>query len=323
MSRLKFTRTTGLVLAVVFIGLVVQIQASHYLGPSNLRVLAVQLVSVGIAAVGSAFVIASGNIDISIGSIFSLAGVASAWSAANGIPWVLALLVGPLVGLLLGAINGVAVSWLTVSPIVVTLGTLSLYAGLVIVLTGGNVIKGVPEAYATVGEARLWGIPVAVIVLAAVFALGFAFASRINVGIRLLAVGSNPRAASSVGISVRGYTIGVFCVNGLLVGLASAMSASRFGTASPTAGIGFELIVLTAVLLGGVLFTGGVAPMGGVLLAVILLIEIRSGLIAIGFDPTWSLVAMGVCLVGAVALNQLTEQRRESNLTRAAIAEDE
>jgi ribose/xylose/arabinose/galactoside ABC-type transport system permease subunit len=323
MRGLRFNRTAGLAIAVILVAAIVQVQASHYLTPSNLRVLAVQLVSIGIAAVGSAFVVASGNVDVSIGSMFSLLGVCSAWAAASGMPWMLALLVGPLAGGVLGAINGVAVSRLSVSPIVVTLGALSLYAGIVVVLTGGNAVKGVPAEYMQVGEGRILGIPIIVVILVAVFALGFAVANRLNVGRRLLAVGSNPKAALSVGISVKGYTIGVYCLNGVLIGLAAALSSSRFGTASPTAGVGFELLVLTAVLLGGVLFTGGVAPIGGVLLAVILITEIRSGLIAIGLDPTWTLVVMGVCLVGAVALNQFTEERRERLLTLSAIAEDE
>lgn len=323
MSKLKFNRTMGLAIAVVIVALVVQLQASHYLTPTNLRVLAVQLVSIGIAAIGSAFVVASGNVDVSIGSIFSLSGVCAAWAAASGAPWVLALLIGPLVGLILGGVNGLLVSRLSVSPIVVTLATLSLYAGIVVVWTGGNAVKGVPSEFMSVGEGRILGVPMIVVALIIVVCVGFAMANRISIGRRLLAVGASPEAASSAGISVKRYTIGVFALNGLLVGTASALSASRFGTASPTAGVGFELLVLTAVLLGGVLFTGGVAPIGGVVLAVVLITEIRSGLIAIGFDPTWSLVVMGLCLLGAVGLNQLTEERREALLKRSAILEDE
>lgn len=317
----KVSRSSALAFALIVVVLVVQVQASHYLAPTNIRVISIQLVSLGIGALGSAFLLASGNIDISIGSIFSLAGVAAALAAAAGVPWPIAFLVGPLVGALLGGINGVMVHRLAVSPIVVTLGALTLYSGVVILVTKGRTVAGVPEAFRTIGRGQILGVPVSVIVFACLAAMAFAFARRIDIGRRLLAVGSNREAAAAVGIPVRRYVIGVFIANGALVGLASALSASRFGTAAPTAGVGYELRVLTAVLLGGVMFTGGVAPIGGVLLAVALIGTIRSGLIAIGFDVTWTNVVIGGLLIGAVALNQFSEERRARAVTRSALAE--
>lgn len=314
-------RSSALALGLIIVVTVVQLQASHYLTPSNIRVLAIQLVSLGIGALGSAFVVASGNIDISIGSMFSLCGVMASMAAAAGMPWPLALLMGPLMGAVLGGINGVMVHRLAVSPIVVTLGALTLYAGVVILITRGRTVAGVPQEFRTVGRGEFYAIPVNVLIFTGLALLAFAFANRIDIGRRLLAVGSNVRAAASVGIPIRKYVIGVFIVNGILVGLASTLSASRFGTAAPTAGIGYELQVLTAVLLGGVLFTGGVAPIGGVLLAVFLIGSIRSGLIAIGFEVTWTNVVIGALLIGAVALNQFSEERRERAVTRSALAE--
>jgi ribose/xylose/arabinose/galactoside ABC-type transport system permease subunit len=307
----QHSRNLGLLAALLVVLLMIGLFAPRYLTVGNLTVVSLQVFTTGILALGSTFVLATGNVDLSIGSIFSFTAVASALLAAHGVPWPLAMLGGIAAAGLIGLINGALVLRANVSPVIVTLGSLSVVKGLVIAWFGAYAVVGVPVDFKLLGQARPFGIPVPVLVFLATAVIAWLTLAKTNVGRHILAIGGNREAAAAAGIDVRRTVLYTFLVNGCVVGLAAALSASRFGTASADFGNGFEFDVLTAVILGGVSFLGGEATIVGVFIAVVLLAVINSGLAALGVDVYWVTVVKGSALIIAVLLDQVSHERRE------------
>ena len=278
--------------------------------------------AVGIASIGMAYLIISGNVDLSVGSIYAATAFASAWLALS-LPPPLAFLGGLITGGVLGLINGL---WLgvadpRVSLIIATLGTLTIYRGMILVMTSGRGISGVPSDFFVLGRAVWLGISSHVWILLGLAIVFHIILSQTTIGRYIYAIGSNRNAAEVSGIRVDRYVIGLFIVNGIVVAISGGLAASRFGTATVTFGIGFELDVITAVILGGVAFTGGRGNILGVILAVLFLGVINSGLIAVGVDPFWTDVVKGGALVFSIGLEQVAEEHNERHRKRMAMAE--
>lgn len=281
-----------------------------YVTFDNLVVVALQMAFIGIACLGATYLIISGNIDLSIGSIFALTAVVAAM-LAKSMPPLVAMLLAVLLGGLLGLVNGWLVWRVKLSPIIITLGTMAVLRGVVLLLTGGYSIRSVPKEFSVFAQTRLVGIPMPVIVLILLaLSLHFLF-TRTTIGRHVFAIGGNREACHAVGIPVRRLVLGAFVSNGLIVGLAGVLTAGRFGSASPAFGVSLELDVITAVILGGVAFNGGRGNILGVLLAVTLLGVISSGIVSLGINPHCADIIKGVALIIAVVLDQLSQEARE------------
>lgn len=292
----------------------------QYLSRDNLIVVVMQMSFVGIAAVGMAYLIISGSIDLSIGSLFALVGVTSAMLARTIGPMP-AMMAGVALGGAVGWINGVLTWRIKLSPLIITLGSMSIIRGAVLLLTGGYSVRGVPKDFATLGQLRPLGVPAPIWLFLLLAAAAHVILSRTTVGRHTLALGGNRAACEAVGIRVRRVTLGVFMANGLIVGIAGVMAASRFGSASPAFGEGMELDVITAVILGGVAFTGGEGNIPGVILAVALLGVINSGIVALGINPEYAEVVKGAALISAVSLDQFSHEARERFRKKLAMRE--
>jgi ribose/xylose/arabinose/galactoside ABC-type transport system permease subunit len=286
------------------------IEAPIYISQANFRAVAFQVSFLGIMAMGTSLLIISGNVDLSIGSMFTVCALAAAMSSKVVDP-PLALGFGILLGGVLGSVNGLLVWRMRISPIIITLGSLTLLNGVALLISGGYGILGVPQGFTTFGQMNLFSVPMPVWVFFAVAVIAYVILHKTTIGRHIYAIGGNREASTAAGIDVRRLTIGLFAANGLIVGLAAAVAASRLGTADPQFGVGYEFQVITAVILGGVAFTGGEGSIGGVILAVALLGVIQSGLITIGVDPNYADVVTGSALIIAVSLDQLASEQRE------------
>jgi ribose/xylose/arabinose/galactoside ABC-type transport system permease subunit len=232
-----------------------------------------------------------------------------------------ALVLGVALATAIGLANGLLVWRISTSPIIITLGSLSLLYGVALLLSHGVNVPDVPDAYTQLGRAHVLGIPSALLAFI-VIAIGAAlFLATTVPGRHLYAIGGNREASLRVGIRLRRIVLAAFAFNGLLVGLAAIFEASRFGTASPEFGIGLEVDVITAVILGGVAFWGGEGTLTGVLLAVIFLGILESGLVSLGIDPFYADVVRGGALIVAVSLEQFSRERRERQRKALAMAE--
>lgn len=313
-------RNLGLLVTLLLALLLISLFSPQYLSIDNALVVALQISFIGIASLGTAFLIVSGNVDLSIGSQYAMCAVGAALLAKD-IPVLLAWLAGIALGALLGLMNGLMVWRISISPIIVTLGTLTIFRGIALRMTNGFGVRGVPKSFSWFGQSALLGIPLPVwwlVVLAVISHLVLQYTTQ---GRHLFAFGGNRQAAEAAGINGKGLVLAGFALNGALVGLSAVLAASRFGTAAPTFGVGFELDVIAAVILGGVAFTGGEGSIIGVVLAVILLGVINSGLISTGIDPHYAQVVKGAALVIAVTLDQFTQEQQEKHRKKLAFLE--
>jgi ribose/xylose/arabinose/galactoside ABC-type transport system permease subunit len=307
----KQARNLSLLVALGVALTIVSVQRPSYLSYSNLLVVGLQMSFVAIAALGMTALIISGYIDLSIGSMFGLAAVVTALLARDGWPAPLAIIAAiALVGAI-GLTNGAVVWRISVSPIIVTLGSLTLLRGVVYLLTHGFAVTGVPASFGRFGQAKPLGIQMPVLIFVILAPVASFILTRSTVGRYIFAIGGNREASQALGLPVRRLVLATFAVNGLLVGLAATLAASRFEGADPNFGLNMELDVITAVILGGVAFTGGEGGVGGVVLAVMLLGVINSGIISIGIDPFYANIVKGAVLIIAVAIDQLVLEQRE------------
>jgi ribose/xylose/arabinose/galactoside ABC-type transport system permease subunit len=313
-------RNAGLLTTLILALIIISFFNPNYLSVDNLLVVALQVSFVGIAAIGTAYLIISGNVDLSIGSQYALCAVASAM-LARSLPSPLAWIAGILLGALLGLINGLLVWRISISPIIITLGMLTIFRGIALRLTNGFGVRGVPKSFCWLGQVHWLALPMPVWVLLAIGCVAQLILSFTRQGRHLLAFGGNKEAAQAFGIDGRRLLLLIFALNGSLVGTSAVLAASRFGSAAPTFGTGFELDVIAAVILGGVVFTGGEGSIVGVLMAVLLLGVINSGLISIGIDPHYANAVKGLALIFAVTLDQLIQERQGRHRMRMALQE--
>ena len=317
LGRAGLGRSSGLLAALALIFLVLRLRSPDYFSLANVRTIGQQMAETGIVASGTAMLMISGNIDLSIGSLLSLCAVVAALEAAP-LGWPLALLVGIVLATVIGLFNGALVWRIHVSPLIVTLGALTAYAGIANLIAQGNGLLSVPASFNTVGNLSPLGLPIAVWVMLVSFLVIHVIMQHTVAGRHVYAIGGNREAAAVTGIRVRRITLTLFAFNGLLVGIAAVLTASRFGTASPDFGVGFELQVITAVIIGGVAFNGGEGTAFGVFLGVLLLTVISSGLVALNVNPFYTNIVQGGVLVAAVAIDQIVQERREHH--RKAVA---
>ena len=286
------------------------IKAPFYFTSDNFLVVGLQMAFIGIATTGMTMLVISGNVDLSIGSMYAVAATAAALAAKETDP-VLAILAGIAVGGAIGLINGILVWRVKISPIIVTLAGFTAYRGVATLMTTGYGVQDVPQTFQDFGQTKLLGVQTPIWCFAAsVIVVWFVLAKR-RVGRHIYAIGGNREASEAAGLRVRRIVIGLFLANGLIVGLAAVLSASRLGTANPSFGVGFEFDVITAVILGGVAFSGGEGSLVGVVLAILLIGNLGNGVIALGLDPAWTNVVKGGVLAVAVLLDQLSAEQRE------------
>jgi len=282
----------------------------QYLSADNLVVVALQMSFIGIAALGMAQLMISGNVDLSIGPLFALTATVASLVAKTWPPTIAAL-AALVLGGAIGLANGALVWRIKLSPLIVTLGSMAILRGIVLLITGGYAIRGVPKEFGGLGQSRWLGLPTPVWTMLILAAIGHLVLTRTTQGRHLFAIGGNRDACAAVGIPVRRLMLGAFTLNGVIVALAGLLAASRFGSASPSFGTALELDVITAVILGGVAFTGGEGSVLGVLLAVMLLGVINSGIVAVGINPYYAEIVKGAALIFAVGLDQLSQEGRE------------
>jgi ribose/xylose/arabinose/galactoside ABC-type transport system permease subunit len=313
-------RNVGLLVTLVLGLSLISLFSPQYLSLENALVVALQISFVGIASLGTASLIIGGNVDLSIGSQYALCAVSAAMLARE-LPVAVAWMAGILLGATLGLMNGLMVWRINISPIIITLGTLTIYRGIALRITNGFGVRGVPKSFSWFGQVRFLHIPLPIWALVAFALVAYLILHYTTQGRHLFAFGGNRQAAEAAGISGMRLVLASFALNGALVGTSAVLAASRFGTAAPTFGNGFELDVIAAVILGGVAFTGGEGSITGVVLAVILLGVINSGLISIGIDPHYAQVVKGAALVIAVTLDQLTQEQQERHRKKLAFQE--
>jgi ribose/xylose/arabinose/galactoside ABC-type transport system permease subunit len=303
-------QAVGVTFTMVTLFVVTGLHNPYFWEWNNIRVLAMNMSFIALAGVGTAILIISGNIDLSIGSILGLTAVMSGLFAQS-MPVALAFLCGTAVGGLIGAANGILVWNVSASPIIVTLGVMTLLRGVIYVVTSGEAVTGLPQSFVDFANKTPAGVPMPVWFALAVALLGFLFLTFTKAGRHIYAIGGNRDASRAAGIRVRRLVIGAFVVNGLLVGLVGALQASLYSAPDQTFGTGFELQVVTAVIVGGVSFAGGEGGVFRAMIGVALLEVVSGSVVAFNIDPNYAYILTGAILIVAVSVDQIVHKNRE------------
>lgn len=300
----------GLPIAFVALVMVLALLSPAFLTPENLLNVARQVSVNAIIAAGMTFVILTAGIDLSVGSVLGLAGVLIAGVLKGGGTLGLALTAGLAVGAGFGVLNGLAVAYGRVAPFIVTLATLTIARGVTLVYTQGQPISNLGGGFDWLGQGDVAGIPVPVVIMALVFAASYVVLTQMVVGRYVYAIGGNVEAARLSGINVRRHTILVYAIGGLCSAIAAIILTARLDSAQPTAGVGYELDAIAAVVLGGTTLMGGEGGIGGTLLGAFLIGVLNNGLNLLNVSSFYQQIVKGVVILLAVLLDQRLRGRQ-------------
>jgi ribose/xylose/arabinose/galactoside ABC-type transport system permease subunit len=321
-----FARFAPLIFLVVLMA-IFAILEPRFLSPLNLFNVMRQVSIVGLLAVGMTFVILTAGIDLSIGSLLALCGLAAAAVAKGGLEnrfsvgtgaeaagfgWELALLAAIAVGLAGGFLQGFAITRLKVPPFVVTLGGMSVFRGAALLVAGGGPISGFAPDYTWWGQGRIGPVPVPVIIFIAFAILAHVVLRYTRYGRQVYAVGGNPEAARLSGLNVRRLTLSVYVIMGFFAGLGAFVLSARLNSAEAVAGTGYELTVIASVVIGGTSLFGGAGSIFGTVIGTILIGVLLNGLVLMNVSSYIQQIIIGVIIVLAVAFDTFAKSRRRT-----------
>ena len=291
----------------VFLGLLVMCLILSFLSdvlltPSNLINVLRQVSVNAIIAAGMTFVILTGGIDLSVGSLLAFAGVLSAGLQSHG--FLVAVFVPLLAVAVLGVLSGVVITRGQIAPFVVTLGMMTIARGLTLVYTGGMPISPVAPAFRVLGDGYLWVIPVPIIIMLAVYLLAGLVLRGTAFGRHVYAIGGNEQVARLSGVNTGRVKTAVYAISGLAAALAGLILTARLNSGDPTAGMGYELDAIAAVVIGGTSLNGGEGGVGGTLVGALIIGVLNNGLNLLNVPSFYQQIVKGLIIVGAVLFDR-------------------
>ncbi|MDR2158931.1 MAG: ABC transporter permease [Treponema sp.] len=297
----------GLSLLILFVAL--SFASPYFLTGRNIINVLYQISSIGILAVGMTFIIITGGIDLSIGSIFEISGWIMCYMILGGKP-VQGIALGMGVALVCGFINGLLVAYVHLSPMIVTLGTMSIYHGLIYIISDSRPVSNLPRYLKNFDSFTIINLPTYVWIVILIFVFGQLFLSFTKPGRMLYAIGSNDQAARYSGITVRLYMVVPYVLMGAMCLIAAFVQSAHLLAIDPNAGTNMNLDAIAAVVIGGTSMSGGKGTILGTLIGVLLMGVLRNGLNLLGISSYWQTVAVGAIIIIAISLERLTGGRK-------------
>lgn len=298
----------GILMVLVVLVALMSVIAPNFLTTDNLFNVARSISINAILAAGLTFVILTAGIDLSVGSTVAVAGVAAVLVAIAGVPAPLAVLVGILAGALAGLVNGLLVAYMSLAAFIVTLAAMTYLRGLAYTMTDGQPIVDNMLSFRDIGNGYMAGVPVPVVVMVIVYIVAWFLLERTRYGRHVYAVGGNAEAARLAGVPVKRVLTSVYVVAGACAGLAGVIFAARVVSAQPTAGTGYELDAIAAVVLGGTSLMGGRGRIIGTLIGSMILGVLTTGLILMNVPFFTQLLIKGAVIVVAVSIDSLKQR---------------
>jgi ribose transport system permease protein len=312
LRRVVSIREVGVLEALVVVVVLFSFLTPYFFKVPNLLLVTRQMAILAVIATGMTFVLAAGEVDVSVGWLFNLVMTVMALSSLKlGVdPWI-TILIGVGVGGLLGAVNGVVAVLLDQPTIIVTLGTLTVFRGIALILNGGRpVLLPHDSSFFRIGSGSLGPIPYMTLIMVVVV-IGGAWALRnMRFARHLLAMGSNAQAAVRLGLQRNRLRILVMTLSGFLCGLSGAIGLAYLGAADSQSGNGFELSAISAAIIGGAQLGGGSGTVWGTLIGVALVTLIQNGLVLLGLPPAWQTASTGLVIIGAITVDYVTRTQR-------------
>ncbi|MEG0236463.1 MAG: ABC transporter permease [Cetobacterium sp.] len=296
----KLAALSSLIIMMIFFS----IFSEYFFTTTNLLTIALQTSVIGIIAIGQTMVIITGGIDLSVGSIVAFSGVTSGLLVERGVPLMLALILGILIGAAVGVLNGGLISKANLPPFIATLGMMMVLRGLTLALTNGMPISSFDDSFVYLSGGTVFGIPNPVIYF---ISLGLIFnfiLKRTVLGKDIYAIGSNEDAARLSGVNVIKTKLMVYGFCGFLSGISGIILASRLISAQPTEGAGYELDAVAAVVIGGASLSGGKGNIIGTIIGAFIMSTLRNGLNMMNVSGFWQQFVVGIVLLLAVYVDQ-------------------
>ncbi len=296
-----------LTLIALIIGL--SIASPYFLTGTNLSSVVRQTAVINVMALGMTMIIVCGGIDLSVGSILALGGLLGTMAMERGAPIPVGIAAGILTGMACGLLNGLMTTRLRINPFIVTLGMLGIVRGVALIISNGLPVHNVPPGFSFLGEGNLLGVPFVLWILLVCGVAVHVLLEHTRHGRYAFAIGSNPDAALYTGIAVNFHTTMVYTLGGMLTGLAGMIEASRLMTGQPTAGQGYELQAIAAVVIGGGSLRGGEGSVIGTLIGAFIMGLLANGSDLLGISPYVQQAIIGAIIILAVAVDELRKRR--------------
>lgn len=300
-------------LATLGLGLILSLVSPVFLTLSNVQSILVQSSVTAIMAIGMTYIILTAGIDISVGAILFFTSALFAQLMQSTESYVLSFGLAMTCATVLGALNGILIVKFRISPLITTLATYSIYRGAAIHLTGAQNIP-VPRDMGFLGNGRIWGVPVPILILFVVFILGIYLLNHTRFGVYARALGNSERSARETGLPINKVTILAYGISGFLTGIAALILLARVGGLQSGIGIGIEFTVIAAVILGGTKLIGGSGTVAGSVIGAVFLVLIDNGLNLMNASPYIYDIVRGAVLLAAVAIDRLSALRQSAVL---------
>ncbi|MEG0250974.1 MAG: ribose ABC transporter permease [Peptostreptococcus sp.] len=296
----------GPIIALIVLMIFVTILNPSFIKPSNLINLLRQVSVNALIAFGMSFVILTGGIDLSVGSVLALTSAIFAGVLGMGVPPMIGVVIALAVGALLGAINGILITKGKMAPFIATLATMTIFRGLTLVYTGGNPITNFSDAfsYKFIGRGYVLGVPWPVILMIIFFAIAFVILNKTPFGRKTYAIGGNEKASFISGIKTDSVKIKIYAISGFLAAMAGLILTSRLNSAQPTAGTAYEMDAIAAVVLGGISMSGGKGSIAGTLVGALILGTLNNGLNMLGVSSFYQQIVKGIVILIAVLIDR-------------------
>ena len=306
-NTMKYMSELTTVIALIILMAVITIINSNFLTANNLLNLLLQVTSNALIAFGMTFVILTGGIDLSVGSILALSSALTAGLLGSGMPVTLAILISLILGCILGMMNGLLISYGKLAPFIVTLATMTIFRGATLVYTNGNPItKGLSDTFLFqfLGQGYIVGIPFPVIIMFIVVIVLYVLLHKTAFGKSVYAIGGNEKAAYISGVKLNKVKIIIYSISGVMASISGLIITSRLSSAQPTAGASYEMDAIAAVVLGGTSLSGGKGRILGTLIGALIIGVLNNGLNIIGVSAFWQQVVKGVVILIAVLIDR-------------------
>jgi ribose transport system permease protein len=286
------------------------IASPNFLQPTNLSSVIRQTAVFNVMAMGMTLVIISGGIDLSVGSVLAMGGLFGTMALERGWPIGLGVALGVFTGLMCGVVNGLLITRLKINPFIVTLGMLGIVRGSTLMISNGLPVHRIPQPFSFLGEGNLFHVPFVLWVVLACALLMHVLLEHTRLGRYSFAIGSNPDAAFYAGVPVAFHLTCVYALCGALSGLAGMIEASRLMTGQPTAGQGYELQAIAAVVIGGGSLRGGEGSVVGTMVGGLIMGLLSNGSDLLGINPYLQQAIIGAVIILAVAFDELRKKRQ-------------
>lgn len=295
----------SLIIALLVLIVIMSFLTDKFLKISNLFNILTQVSINGVLAAGMTFVIISGGIDLSVGSVLAIVGVVFALAKTN---LALALIGSMVLGTAIGFTNGFIITKFNIQPFIVTLSSMTIFRGITYIITNGSPVSGLPKSFQFIGGGMIFDlIPVPVVILIVVYVIAHVVLNKTKLGRYIYAIGDNEEATKNSGIDVRMYKTIAYIVSGVAATISAIILTSRLNSAQPNAGLSYELDAVAAVAIGGTSLAGGSGTVTGTFLGVLILGVISNGLNLLNISAFYQQVIKGLIILAAVIVDKIKE----------------